>query len=114
MKCKECGKVENLENFSHDQQAVLSRRGLCCACNQWYDIAVQSRMEPGRSLRFKGNCFYVSPALDVKPHQKGFGGRMWRVKFSDGRKLESDNLWHQGAIPQSFRDRLPDNVISMR
>ncbi len=41
----------------------------------------------------------------------GFDGQMFRIRWlADGSVTETRNLWHQGIIPPSWRDRLPDNA----
>jgi hypothetical protein len=42
---------------------------------------------------------------------RGFGGRMFRIQFFDGRIIETNNLWGQGPIPEQFRSMLPDNAV---
>jgi hypothetical protein len=44
-------------------------------------------------------------------HCRGFGGREFTIAFADGRTVTTRNLWHQGVIPPSWRDRLPDNAV---
>jgi hypothetical protein len=41
---------------------------------------------------------------------KGFGGKIFKIEFFDGRIVITDNLWNQGTIPESYRMVLQDNA----
>jgi hypothetical protein len=41
---------------------------------------------------------------------KGYGGRKFKIKFFDGRIVETECLWHNGEIPESHINLLPDNA----
>lgn len=41
---------------------------------------------------------------------RGFSGRKFIIKFHDGRKVVTTNLWCQGHIPMKMREQLPDNA----
>ncbi len=41
---------------------------------------------------------------------RGFGGRRFKIQFLDGRIVETNNLWHNGQVPERFRSMLPDNA----
>ena len=43
--------------------------------------------------------------------ERGFGGKVFEVRFFDGRVVVTHNLWHQGEVPAHFRARLPDNAV---
>lgn len=40
----------------------------------------------------------------------GMGGRMMEAILNDGRKIISNDWWHQGKIPEEFKDLIPDNA----
>ena len=46
---------------------------------------------------------------------RGFGGRMFIVKFTNGKHkgqvVNSTNTWYQGEIPEELRSILVDNAI---
>ena len=70
----------------------------------------------GQSLRQDETCVrthgthYRIGAANQATGVKGFAGARWRVRFFDGRVVETDNLWHQGDIPEAFRGVLSDNA----
>lgn len=61
-------------------------------------------------IRINGHHFVAMPGLIPSQPFMGHGGRImrwWHV--IDGMRT-SNNVWHQGEIPEEFRDRLPDNA----
>ena len=40
----------------------------------------------------------------------GFGGRMMEAIKNSGEKVISNDWWHQGDVPECFRDIIPDNA----
>jgi hypothetical protein len=44
---------------------------------------------------------------------RGYGGRRFRFRLTDGSMVESANVWSQGAIPPELRDLLPDNATQV-
>lgn len=65
------------------------------------------RFDP-RSVIANGSAYWVGSAGD---YPKGFGGQRWRITWLDGRSVVIDSLWHEGPIPEEWRERLPDNAI---
>ena len=60
-----------------------------------------------------GHTHYrIKPDTSVRDRDiAGFGGALHRIRFlADGREVETRNLWYQGVIPPSWRDRLPDDA----
>ena len=54
--------------------------------------------------------FDASNPLKPETGMLGFGGALWRIRFADGRTVEANDLWHQGAIPARFADLFPVNA----
>jgi len=65
------------------------------------------RTDP-QSLIAAGHAYWIGGLND---YPKGFGGRRWFIRFHSGRVAVTDSLWHQGLIPDEWRDRLPDNAM---
>lgn len=40
----------------------------------------------------------------------GHGGRLFTIKFNDGRIIKTNNLWCQGDIPKEYQKDLPNNA----
>lgn len=45
---------------------------------------------------------------------KGMGGAKVTIKFFDGRVVSTDDLWHQGAIPEALKNIMPNNASFSR
>lgn len=57
--------------------------------------------------RIDGNHYIIGSGHNKT---KGMGGSKFKIEFFDGRIVESDDLWHQGRIPESYRQVLEDNA----
>lgn len=62
------------------------------------------------TVRINGNQYYIGPE-DDKGGFRGFAGRIFQIRFDDGRIVKTSNLWHNGEIPNAFRKLLPDNAV---
>jgi hypothetical protein len=104
MKCKEC-KSEIQFKWNKGTNELLRINQLCFNCQFWWEKIAQA----DKLIRVDGHCYRI-PKPTVHEIFKGFGGAKFKIKFKDGRVIETDNLWHNGEIPAHFRDRLPDNA----
>ena len=104
--CRECGKEEE---WTHIQKLIDLKR--CFRCDFWLEKV--DRVNDPVSTRVNGKHYFVgkTPKPGTPRSFLGFGGAFWKIKYHDGRVIETNNLWHQGKIPERFRERLPDNAI---
>lgn len=105
-RCREC---ESLiyTSFMEATKQVLINEQLCFQCHHW------TRLLPERQNRVivGGRHYMIEPELPPRDRSLGgFGGQQWKIRFKDGREVVTTNLWHQGPIPERFRERLPDNA----
>lgn len=104
--CKECGKRED-RDWMDDVAKRLEEMQLCFKCCFWA-AKVKIRDKPN-VVRIEGYHYQIgNEGSDLA--FRGFGGRKFVVLFDDGRRVETTNLWHQGKIPEYFKERLPDNA----
>lgn len=54
-----------------------------------------------------GEMFRVGNDTD---YVKGFCGTKFCIKFFDGAVVYTNNLWHNGTIPDNFKKSLPDDA----
>lgn len=101
MKCVTCGK--EIEKSSYSNKVLCSSK--CFHIDFWNDLI--PKKEDPKSVRIDGEHYWLGNNTD---RWRGFGGREFKIKFHDGRIVETTNLWHNGTIPESFRDKLPDNA----
>jgi len=105
-KCKECGKKISEDDLKYAIRDSLISEKLCFECNFWMD-KIKTINDP-YWLRINNESYYVGDEEDDR--LRGFNGQKFRIKFDDGKIIETTNLWHQGTIPERFRNRLPDNA----
>lgn len=82
------------------------------------DIVLDRHAAPTRSwpIRVEGKHYVADVPAGIQPRRSfmGFGGAVWYGVFFDGPHagvlFQSNNVWHQGDIPESHRKRLPDNA----
>ena len=104
--CRECGKIDNPENWLSGDEIAAS--GLCFGCKHWDDLfRIKDRPDV---VRVKGVHYQVGAKTNGRSDWKGFGGTPWRIEFLDGRVVETDNLWCQGHIAEHYKQRMPDNA----
>lgn len=59
-------------------------------------------------LIVKGVCYYIS---EESTAFKGYGGRRHIIRYLDTGKIRiTDNLWHNGDVPEAIKEELPDNA----
>ena len=104
--CKECGKHE-CGGWLDNVAAKLTQRQLCHTCDFWHE-KIGIKDDPA-TVRAKGVHYRIGKE-GVRGLFQGFGGARFRIRFNDGREVESTNLWCQGHIPDAFKERLPDNA----
>lgn len=67
--------------------------------------------EGSHTIRIGGHHYVAEPGI-IKPQGfMGFGGHRISWRDNTGQTYESNNVWHQGEIPESFRERLPSNAV---
>lgn len=104
--CKECGGQEQGSWFD-DVAEQLVERQLCHSCDFWHEkIGIKDRPEVAR---IEGTHYYIGG--ESERGFRGFSGHRFRIRFNDGREVESTNLWCQGKIPERFAERLPNNAV---
>jgi hypothetical protein len=107
--CVECGEKVNPENWCESTASDLRERSECFSCNFWLRY-VRRKDEPNVVRATDGHHYIIGPEDDRPGCCRGHGGRKFVVRFTDGREVETTNLWHQGEIPERFRGRLPVNA----
>lgn len=103
-RCSECDQwIECCYSFP-----PMREHNACLSCAHWLDLL--RLVNDPNSVRVDGGHYLMYPS-GGSGGMRGFGGRMFAITFNDGRTVTCNNLWSQGAIPERFRDRLPDNAV---
>jgi len=101
--CKECRE-------EYDPNNHKGIKDLCFKC--WFWIGHIREVYSSMSVRVGGQHYRLSNPVMADPERAGLGhgGAKFLIEFEDGRVVETNNLWHQGEIPERFSDRLPTNA----
>lgn len=119
-KCPKCGgKKESPDDYmSCEEKTIMANQGVCFSCAFWL-VHIHNWWNDPNWVRIDGTSYY--PEVILKEGQresshgyKGFGGRLFRIRFSDGRTIRTDNLWHQGTMPEWVQKQFPDNAEFVR
>lgn len=88
--------------YMKDVAKKLLETQTCFNCNFWLEI-IENK---ANHVIIENHCYAIGP-----PDQKwrGFGGRKFTIKQGTV-CITTDNLWHQGEIPERFRELLPNNA----
>jgi hypothetical protein len=110
-KCIECGGVISL-NFMGDLPEKLKAKKLCFSCNHWVEI-IEDKDNPRRCF-VKGAAYWRKDFCNIRledQHVLGFSGAVFNIKMNSGEQYRTNDLWHNGMIPNRFTERLPDNAV---
>ena len=101
-KCKCCGK-ENFETsyLKGPKKTRMDEKGYCFKCALW-DI----RSEKKCHTIIDGGIYSVGKWGDG-----GMAGRIFNIKYNDGREVKTNSLWFGGDIPERFIKKMPDNAV---
>jgi len=102
--CEFCG-----YEFSRICEPESYIENLCFDCSFWTKKINISEADEAKRVIIDGQHYRLGSAHSVP--FRGFGGRKFTVLFHDDRIIETSCLWHQGEIPEEFRERLPDNAV---
>ena len=103
--CILCGTNLKKDHFSRDSKS------LCFDCDFWMEKITLSSAEKEMRAIIDNNHYMIG---GTDSYVKGFNGKEFIIIFNDGRKVMTNNLWHQGKIPERFRAMLPNNARFMR
>ena len=105
MNCVKCSN-EIVDTYSNKDDLI--KHSMCHTCDYWMR---RVNMVNSRTQVIVKGCMYQVGSEINDPHAfQGFGGRKFKIKFFDGRTVETSNLWCNGNIPEHFRDELKDNA----
>lgn len=60
----------------------------------------------------EGVCYYVNiykPIKLINTKYNGFGGRWFKI-LMNGKIIITNNLYHNGTVPDEYKEQLPDNA----
>ena len=103
LECEICGK--QIEKSQYYDNIICSSE--CFTKHYWLERV--KNKDSKRQVVAKGVVYQISDENDISSF-RGFDGAKLVIHFFDGRKVFTSNLWHNGTVPDEFRDQLPDNA----
>lgn len=106
--CAKCGK-EAVNHYVGEIAMIMDEEGLCFECAYW---VWQHRLDYSGKRKFAivdGYHYVLAPHTDTN-WLVGSCGQKYHFLFNNGEELVCDNVWHQGQVPEHFRDIMPDNA----
>ena len=106
--CKSCGGYIKL-NFVEPVRTKLLKKEICFYCDFWETIE-ESLSSPQRVI-IDGKSYWINPDVDRNTSFAGFGGAEFKIqKFDSEDIIVTHNLWHQGTVPDHFKERIKNNA----
>jgi len=116
--CTKCGAATSIDprEDSRNPYSLKAKQldlRLCFTCAFWHGY-VATKADPTHAI-INGEHYVIGqePNAEARRHDGfmlGFGGREHVIRFHDGRRVVTHNLWFQGTIPELWRAELPDNA----
>ena len=107
MKCPTCGKELGTDSFIGSDGRSIKERGECFECSFWRErLSLVGRPD----VAIIDGIFYTIDDEDSKDPFRGFGGDKFEIRFKDGRKVTTTNLWCGGHIPEYWKSLFPNNA----
>ena len=103
MICEICG--ERIEKSMFSGGIYCSKQ--CFHAKYWLERVMN---KDSKTQVVIDNTVYQIDREDSSSCFRGFDGRTFYIKFNDGRIVKTTNLWHNGTVPEAFRELLPDNA----
>lgn len=117
-RCGECGLLIEYGGYI-GFEAERAPLPFCWDCQFWVSRVAEVRAGTRRGVGRQGTPVVVD-RLHGQDHvfvgigqsrtpssHNGYGGSWFTLTFTDGRVVETCDLWNGGQVPERFRDRLP-------
>ena len=102
MKCTKCNKTV-IPYF-------LDNKRVCFSCHFWDETLKRDKTYPPHKVCIIDGVHYVIAPEDSTDPFRGFGGHKFQIEFFDGTKVTTTNLWHQGEIPEIWKEKFKNNA----
>ena len=109
--CQWCGE-DTILYFADEVIAKLQRQKACHGCGFWLDRIHDDRtVNSDRYVVTQAFHHYIVADENSGRIFRGFGGRPWLVEWFDDRDpTYTTDLWHQGEVPEMFRESMTPNA----
>jgi Zn ribbon nucleic-acid-binding protein len=105
--CSKCGGLVSLNYTNADD---LKKHKLCFKCDHFRQVKEKAETNKNRVI-IEGNSYHVEPD-NPGAYFKGFGGHEFKIVRNDAPEtvITTRNLWHQGEIPEIWKEDIPNNA----
>ncbi len=110
-KCSICGVENDADRYNDEVKNKQLERKLCFNCLFWVEKA--ENQSPHALIDDSFRHMHAKEEIVPVPIgglMVGCGGRRFKVVKKDGTSFVSNNLWHQGTIPEIHRHRFSPNL----
>ena len=102
---------DNYNLYPHEEHM----RNTHCYTDYYWEMQHRNDLNPREGatpLVVNGEHYVVHPYVPNPRNPKilGMSGREFTFQLQDGTILKSNDVWSQGAIPERWRSRFPDNA----
>lgn len=110
--CRICGQHFGT-NYYEPLKSELLKQNICFDCDFWSKYV--ARKDDPKIARIDHDHYVITPDdPNTRAEFKGYSGARFKIHFHDGRKVVTNNLWHQGRIPNRWHEQLPDNAVFIK
>ena len=99
-KCESCGEKGFNTSYMPTTKSRMLEKGVCFTCLFWLDVIQDKSI-----IVIGGSAYSIGDGTG-----DGMAGRKFDIERLAGDSFTTNDLWYRGAIPEIFKDRLPDNA----
>lgn len=117
--CPICGRIDDPEEYIFSPiRKIMEEKKCCFHCAFWYNTSEcdQDVGNPSIPVVVNHSHWSYTSLEPVFISKTGCGS--WRpiptmhyILFEDGRVVKTNQLWHQGTVPEYFYDLIQNNAV---
>ena len=117
--CPICGRIDDTEEYIDSPiRKIMEEKKCCFHCAFWYNINEVDKDTYDLSIPVVVNHSHWSYPLSNPIRLEQSHGWSYRpiptmhyILFENGMIAETNQLWHQGTVPEYFYDLIPNNAV---
>ena len=117
--CPICGRVDDIEEYINSPiRKIMEEKKCCFHCAFWYNINEVDKDPYDLSIPVVVNHSHWSYHLSNPIRFEQSHGWSYKpiptmhyILFENGMIAETNQLWHQGTVPEYFYDLIPNNAV---
>lgn len=114
--CPICGRIDDTEEYINSPiRKIMEEKKCCFHCAFWYNIHKGDPDTEDHSTPVVVNHSHWSypsaEPIHFEQSNEPIPTTMHYILFEDGGIAETNQLWHQGTVPEHFYDLIPNNAV---